>query len=142
MSSARTELVFRGNGVSHGVAVGVALKLDSYNRVILKTLVDDVHIEAEVRRFQQAIHASKEQLEGLKLRLAEKVGAEHGFILDVHILMLEDQSLMEHIVSTIRSQHANAEWAVHQATERIKEAYRSLDDEYFRERVSDIENVV
>jgi phosphotransferase system enzyme I (PtsI) len=135
-------MVFHGNGVSPGVALGSALKLDSYNRVILKTLLEDSLVEDEVRRFQLAIRTSKEQLEGLKHRLAEKVGAEHGFILDVHILMLEDDSLMDNIIAIIRGQHANAEWAVRQATDRIKEAYESLDDEYFRERVSDIENVV
>jgi phosphotransferase system enzyme I (PtsI) len=142
LSGTTAEMVFHGNGVSHGVALGSALKLDSYNRVILKTLLDDSLVEDEVSRFQLAIRTSKEQLEGLKHRLAEKVGAEHGFILDVHILMLEDDSLMDNIIAIIRGQHANAEWAVRQATDRIKEAYESLDDEYFRERVSDIENVV
>ncbi|MGD0307789.1 MAG: phosphoenolpyruvate--protein phosphotransferase [Acidobacteriota bacterium] len=142
MNGTTAEMVFHGNGISHGVALGSALKLDSYNRVILKTLLDDNLVEDEVSRFQLAIRTSKEQLEGLKQQLAEKVGAEHGFILDVHILMLEDDSLMDHIIAIIRGQHANAEWAVRQATDRIMEAYKSLDDEYFRERVSDIENVV
>lgn len=134
--------MFQGTGVSPGVALGSTLKLDSYNRVILKTLIDDASVEGEVRRFQQAIQTSKEQLEVLKLRLEEKVGREHGFILDAHILMLQDDSLMADIISIIREQHANAEWAVRRATDRIRNAYQSLDDEYFRERVTDIENVV
>jgi phosphotransferase system enzyme I (PtsI) len=56
--------------------------------------------------------------------------------------MLEDKSLITDIISIIRSHGVNAEWAVRQATDRIRGAYMSLDDEYFRERVSDIENVV
>ena len=142
MNSTKAEVVFQGNGVSPGVALGSALKLDSYNRVILKTFIDDASVEAEIERVQQAIQTSKEQLESLKLRLEKKVGTEHGFILDVHILMLEDKSLMADIISIIRNHGANAEWAVRQATDRIRIAYQSLDDEYFRERVSDIENVV
>lgn len=142
MNGTKAEVVFQGTGVSPGVAFGSALKLDSYNRVILKTLIDDTFVEDEVRRFQQAIQTSKEQLEVLKLRLEEKVGREHGFILDVHILMLQDEGLMTDIISIIREHHANAEWAVRRATDRIRNAYQSLDDEYFRERVSDIENVV
>jgi phosphotransferase system enzyme I (PtsI) len=142
LNSKKAEVVFQGTGVSPGVALGSTLKLDSYNRVILKTLIDDASVEGEVRRFQQAIQTSKEQLEVLKLRLEEKVGREHGFILDAHILMLQDDSLMADIISIIREQHANAEWAVRRATDRIRNAYQSLDDEYFRERVTDIENVV
>ncbi len=142
LNSATAEIVFQGNGVSPGVALGSALKLDSYNRVILKMLIDDGSVEDEVQRLQQAIRASREQLESLKLRLEQKVGREHGFILDVHVLMLEDRGLIEDIISLIRDHHANAEWAVRQATDRIRNAYASLDDQYFRERVSDIENVV
>lgn len=142
MNSTKAEVLFQGNGVSPGVAFGSALKLDSYNRVILKTFIDEEMVEDEIERVQQAIQTSKEQLEGLKLRLEEQVGPEHGFILDVHILMLEDKNLMAEIISIIRNHGANAEWAVRQATDRIRHAYQSLDDQYFRERVSDIENVV
>ena len=142
LSRTKAEVVFQGNGVSQGIALGSALKLDSYNRVILKMLIDDASVQAEIQRVRQAIQTSREQLEGLKLRLEEKLGSEHSYILDVHILMLEDKSLIADIESIIRDHHANAEWAVRLATDRIRNAYQSLDDEYFRERVSDIENVV
>ncbi|MGA2260578.1 MAG: phosphoenolpyruvate--protein phosphotransferase [Acidobacteriota bacterium] len=142
MNSTKIEVLFQGNGVSPGIALGSALKLDSYNRVILKTFIDDARLEEEIERVQQAMQTSREQLEELRLRLEKKVGPEHGFILDVHILMLEDKSLIEDIISIIRIHGVNAEWAVRQATDRIRNAYQSLDDQYFRERVSDIENVV
>jgi phosphotransferase system enzyme I (PtsI) len=142
LSRTKAEVVFQGNGVSQGIALGSALKLDSHNRVILKMLIDDASVQAEIQRVRQAIQTSREQLEGLRFRLEEKLGSEHSYILDVHILMLEDKSLIAHIEAIIRDHHANAEWAVRLATDRILNAYQSLDDEYFRERVSDIENVV
>jgi phosphoenolpyruvate-protein phosphotransferase (PTS system enzyme I) len=142
LTNAKAEMVFQGNGVSSGVALGSALKLDSYNRVILKMLIDNASVEDEIQRVRQALQFSKEQLDGLKLRLEEKLGPEHSYILDVHVLMLEDKSLIADIESIIRDHHANAEWAVRLATDRIRNAYQSLDDEYFRDRVSDIENVV
>ena len=120
MNSTRPEVLFQGNGVSPGVALGSALKLDSYNRVILKTFIGEDLVEQEIERVQHAIQISREQLEGLKLRLEKKVGPEHGFILDVHILMLEDKSLMADIISIIRNHGVNAEWAVRQATDRIR----------------------
>ena len=75
--AAKPEKIFQGNGVSPGVVLGQALKLDSHNRLILKIHVDDV--EEEVRRYLRAIEASKEQLEALKSQLEEKVGtrAQH-----------------------------------------------------------------
>jgi len=78
----------------------------------------------------------------LKVQLAERVTHEHSFILEAHLLMLEDRSLISDIISTIRSTHANAEWAVLQVTDPIRKALASLHDEYLRERASDIDNVV
>jgi phosphotransferase system enzyme I (PtsI) len=139
----KPEQIFQGNGVSPGVVLGQALKLDSHNRVTLKVrLQDDRLVEEEVERVEQAIRASQEQLEALKTRLEEKVGREHSFILDVHLLMLQDKSLKAEILGNIRSQRANAEWAVRQATERLLNAYESLEDEYLRDRRSDLEGVI
>jgi phosphotransferase system enzyme I (PtsI) len=138
--ASKPEIIFRGSGVSSGVVWGQALKLDIHNRLIIKVAVDDV--EAEVRRFLKAIEISKDQVQSLKARLEEKVGEEHGVILDTHFLILDDRMLHAEILDSIRSNHANTEWALIQATDRLVRAYKSLEDEYFRERHSDIEHVV
>jgi phosphoenolpyruvate-protein phosphotransferase (PTS system enzyme I) len=138
--ASKPEKVFQGNGVSPGVVFGQALKLDSRNRAILKIHVDDV--EEETRRFLRAIELSKEQLGSLKSRLEEKVGSEHSVILDAHLLILEDPTLNGQILSCIRENYINAEWAIVQARDSAVRAYDSLEDEYFRERHSDIEYVV
>jgi phosphotransferase system enzyme I (PtsI) len=136
----KVEKVFRGDGVSAGVVVGQALKLDSRNRVILKIHVSNV--AKEIRRYQRAVETSKEQLTAMKAQLEEKLGSEHGVILDAHLLMLEDRTLNTEILANIRNSKANAEWAVSKVRDRLVSAYESLEDEYFRERHSDIEDVV
>jgi phosphotransferase system enzyme I (PtsI) len=137
--SSKPEKIFRGSGVSSGVVFGQALKIDSHNRLVLKLHVDDV--EQEVKRFLKAMEAAKEQLESLKSRLEKKIGSEHGVILDAHLLILQDRTLKTEILEIVRNNNVNAEWAVVQATDRLVKAYESLDDEYFRERHSDIEYV-
>jgi phosphotransferase system enzyme I (PtsI) len=137
---AKPEKVFQGSGVSPGVALGQALKIDNHHRPILKIHVDDV--EEEIRRFLRAMELSKVQLKALKTQMEEKLGAEHGIILDAHLLILEDKTLHAEILASIRDSDANAEWAVIQARDRLVRAYESLEDEYFRERHSDIEHVV
>ena len=138
--AAKSELIFLGNGVSPGVVFGQALKLDNRNRAIPKMRIDDV--EEEIRRFLNAIEQSKSQLKVLKNRLEEKIGSEHSVILDTHILILEDQSLRAEILESIRKERANSEWAVMRAKDRIVRAYESLEDEYFREKHNDIEDVM
>lgn len=142
MTGQKPEKVFRGNGVSPGIALGTALKLDSRNRVVLKIPVDPNHLEAEVERFETAVKLSREQLSALRSRLEEKVGHEYSHVLDAHLLMLEDPSLISEITTTITKSMVNAEWAVRRAANRIRQAYSSLEDEYFRERGSDIQYVM
>ncbi len=142
MSTAREEVIFRGISASPGVVHGQILKLDSRNRAVLKLLIDANSLQDEVSRCERAIQASKKQLKALKARLEKKIGPEHSYILDVHLLMLEDSNLVSEIVDTIRSRRANAEWAVRQVTDRLHQAYASLEDEYFRDRSNDIESVV
>jgi phosphotransferase system enzyme I (PtsI) len=137
--SAKPEIVLQGTGVSSGNAFGHVLKIDSRNRVIFKIDVEDA--EAETRRFMEAIEISKRQVEALKLKLEEKVGGDHSVILDMHFLILDDRVFHDEILNSIRRNRVNAEWALAQARDNYVEAYKSLDDEYFRERYSDIEHV-
>jgi len=137
--SAKPEIVLQGTGVSSGTAFGQLLKIDNNNRVIFKIEVEDT--EAEAQRFMEAVEISKRQVEALKSRLEEKVGVEHGVILDMHFLILDDRVFHDEILDGIRMHRANAEWALAQAREHFVEAYKSLEDEYFRERYSDIEHV-
>lgn len=136
---AKPEITLQGIGISPGTAVGPALKIDSRNRAVFKIKVDDA--EAEARRFMEALETSKRQVEALKSRLEEKVGGDHGVILDVHFLILDDNVFCGDILDSIRRNCVNAEWALAQTRDHLVEAYKSLDDEYFRERYSDIEHV-
>jgi len=137
--SVKPEIVLQGTGVSSGTAFGQILKIDSRNRVIFKIEVEDV--QAEARRFMEAIEISKQQVENLKSRLVEKVGGDHGVILDMHFLILDDRVFHDEILNNIRRNKVNAEWALAQSRDHYVEAYKSLDDEYFRDRYSDIEHV-
>ena len=137
--SAKPEIKLLGIGVSYGTAFGQVLKIDSRNRVIFKIEVEDA--EAETRRFMKAIETSKSQVEALKVRLEEKMGGDHGVILDMHFLILADRVFHSEILNNIRTHRVNAEWALAQARDHFVEAYKSLDDEYFRDRYSDIEHV-
>ncbi len=142
MTGPKSEILFHGCGVASGITLGTAVKLDSHQRVELKTSLVPDQLESEVNRFRAAVEASRRQMAELKVSLEEKVGKEHAFVIDAHILMLEDRSLLAEIEGIIRSECANSEWAVRKAAATIQQAYQSLEDEYFRERASDIEYVV
>ncbi len=131
-----------GVAASAGIAIGHVLRLDERGRHQFYYLgVSANQIRREIARLRAAFVEARSQLVEIKERLARELGYEHSYILDAHLLMLEDKRLIEEIEAEIRTRRINAEWAVRVVTDRLIDAYRQISDFYLRERASDIEDV-
>ena len=131
-----------GTGVSPGIAVGHALVMERDAAPVFRLSVDPDRLEAEVGRLEEAIEASRGQLRAIKERLAREVGAPHAYIFDAHLLMLDDPMLREGAVAAIRSEGANAEWALRGVSERLHALFSQFADAYLRERTTDLDDVI
>lgn len=131
---------FQGIGASPGVAVGHAFVLDARRVRTPKVKLTKAELEAEVLRFKTAIELSDRQLDELKTRL-DNDGLEHGMILEAHRMMLHDPMFLVEVTRLIKEDLINAEWAVRRVGKRLRHQFDNLEDEYFRERKSDIEFV-
>ncbi len=132
----------RGLAASPGISVGRALRLDERGRHQFYYIeISPSQTRAEIRRLREAREEARAQLEEIKVRLSRELGYEHSYILDAHLLMLEDPRLVEELEQEIRTRHINAEWSVRAVTDRVIRAYRHVKDSYLRERTSDIEDV-
>ncbi len=135
--------VLRGIAVSPGIAIGrvYLIKKGEMETPALCHL-DPSYLSKEIERFKDALERSKEQLLKIKERVIErKGGKEHAYIIDAHIMILEDRMLIDDTIKTIRNQRVNAEWAFKQVLKGFIDIFSNIDDEYFRERASDIEHV-
>jgi phosphotransferase system enzyme I (PtsI) len=95
---------------------------------------------AEAERLEAALEASARQVQEVRAKVSRSDGAEHLAIIDVHIAMLRDPALVDEARRLIREECVNAEWAVKRAIRKIKGAF-STDDEFFRERRTDVDHV-
>ncbi len=132
---------FQGIGASPGVAVGQAFVLDARKVRTPKVRLKASEVEAEVMRFKTAIELSDRQLEELKVRLSTGAENEHELILEAHRMMLHDPMFLVEVTRLIKEETINAEWAVRRVCRRLRHQFDNLEDEYFRERKSDIEFV-
>lgn len=132
---------WRGLGVSEGFVVGRVLRVDNGNRQVYRASLDEVEIDRELERFQQALKGARQQLIAIKAKADQELGPEHAYLFDAHLLMLEDRNLRERVEDYIRRERANAEWALRVVTDDLLAAYSSVKDEYLRARGSDIEDV-
>lgn len=136
-----SERILRGIPVSPGVCRGRILVLDKTRYRVEKRLVADAEIPHELNRFQQALVKTREQMQETQRQLLQNLGANHASIFDAHLLVLEDPSVIDEVVRLIQEEKLNAEYAFGQVTERYIEALAKVEDEYLRERASDLRDV-
>jgi phosphotransferase system enzyme I (PtsI) len=136
------ELRCRGLGVSDGVVMGRVLRLQQGARDVYRAEIGDGDLERERRRFRAAVRLSRRQLEAIKQRAEKELGRGHAYIFDAHLLFLEDAKLTRDVEDFIVNEHSNAEWATKVVGDRLLSIYAQMNDEYLRERGSDIEDVI
>lgn len=137
-----TELHYNGLGVSDGIVLGRVLRLQDGTRDVYRAEIDETDLEHERRRFRAAVRLSRRQLEAIKQRAEKELGRGHAYIFDAHLLFLEDAKLTRDVEDYIVREHANAEWAAKVVGDRLLSIYTQINDEYLRERGSDIEDVI
>lgn len=136
------EIRFKGLGVSEGVVLGQVLRMHDGKEHVYHWKIDTVDVEAECRRLRNAVEVAKQQVVEIKKQAEYRLGKEHAYIFDAHLLLLEDEKLIGDIEKQIIKEHANAEWAVKVAGDGLLSLYSEIKDEYLRERGSDIEDVM
>jgi phosphoenolpyruvate-protein phosphotransferase (PTS system enzyme I) len=135
------EKIYRGIVASPGIVIGRAYLLDRRKIVVAGRRIEDVSVKDEVARFKKAVELSRAQLEDLKKRISKGLGKSHLYILETHIMLLEDKMLVDGTVKRIKESFLNAEGALKETIGAIGLKFDSIEDEYLRERKHDVEQV-
>jgi phosphotransferase system enzyme I (PtsI) len=133
--------IFRGIGVSPGIAVGKALVVESRRPRVKRESLDPGRIPLEISRLQQALEVSRRQIQEIQERIAKEVGPQYARIFDAHLLILEDRWLAEQATTLIQKQRVNAEFAVQEVLDPVRQALSRVEDGYLRERRTDVDDV-
>jgi phosphotransferase system enzyme I (PtsI) len=137
----QTNKLIHGIGASPGIVIGRAFLVERFKVRLPQKRIDSERVEEEVNRFLKAIQESREQLIEIKEKILDPEVRRHSFILDVHLMILDDQMLMNDTIDTIRKRKVNAEWGLDLTVERLDTAFKAIEDEYLRERRSDLHYV-
>ncbi|MCB1045248.1 MAG: phosphoenolpyruvate--protein phosphotransferase [Acidobacteria bacterium] len=133
--------VVEGVGIASGIAIGEVLLLLDEETVVFKENIDADQVEAETKRFDEAIDEARKQISAIKDQVSNKIGEEHAFIFEAHLLFLDDQGLIKETKQYIASHHCKAQWAFNQVLLSLLQQFDELGDPYFVERGKDLEDV-
>ena len=135
--------VFSGIGLSPAVAVGRLRARHPGEAEVPRYRVSKTKVAAEVERLESALAQVRADLDALRAHARGMPGAaEIGAFIGLYRAMLDDPEIADKPRDAVRARRCNAEWALQESADAIRENFRRIEDPYLRERGKDIAHVV
>jgi len=137
----KTENNLQGLGVAKGIAHGEAFVM--LNRE-LKAPVYEIRTADrpnEIRRFQDAIIKTKNEINSLKAELVAAIGESEAAIFDAHLMVLEDVAIMQETMALFEKESFNIEYCYMAVVDKFISAFEKIDDPFIKERIGDLKDV-
>jgi phosphotransferase system enzyme I (PtsI) len=131
-----------GSGVARGIAIGRAHLLAPSELDVRQYTIERRDVVHEIGRLTAGFNAVRAELDQLKSNISIEAPSEVRAFLDLHRMILEDELLAEAPRDLIRTRLINAEWALTIQLEEVCRQFDAIDDEYLRERSTDVRQVV
>lgn len=132
----------KGVPVSPGVAVARAYCVDEVLARREPSYLDTAALSEEINRFDKACQAAAQELDAIVARVSQQVGEEEANIFRAHRLLLRDPALIGKVKSAILNRQVDAPTALHEALDEYTNLFSQIQDEYLKERMADIRDVV
>ena len=134
-------ILLEGIAASPGIAIGQSLIKKEKEIEIDRENISDDQVEQEIEKLHKALTESKKSLEKLKKETAEKLGEEKAEIFNAHLMILDDPEVIPAFENKIKDDKLNAAAAVKDVIDEFAAVFAAMEDEYLRERGSDIKDV-
>lgn len=135
-------LSLHGLGASRGYAIGRAVVLGAAALEVSHYRIAPEDADSECNRLRDALAITRDEFTRLAENLPADSPRELGALLHVHAMLLADPMLADEPLALIRERHYNAEWALTAQGQQLGEQFALMNDEYLRERASDVRHVI
>jgi phosphoenolpyruvate-protein phosphotransferase (PTS system enzyme I) len=133
----------KGVAVSPGVVVGVAYRVDSvFGSAEPQMLADLDLVGPEIERFNRAVAISAIELESIVQKVGEQLGPAEAEIFRSHLQIVNDEAMLSKVRALIEIKLLTALSAVQEVLQGYAASFARIEQDYFRERVADLRDVV
>jgi phosphoenolpyruvate-protein phosphotransferase (PTS system enzyme I) len=130
-----------GVPASPGIARGPIHVFSIETDDVVRYQVDPANVPDEIARFESALIQTRAQILEMQQQIAEAIGAKDAGIFDAHLLVVEDQTLIDEVLRKLEADHCNVEFTFQEVANRYVDSLSRIDDPYLRERAVDIQDV-
>ena len=137
----RLSFKLKGIPAAPGLIIGKAFCLGSEDLQVVKRTISESQIPKEVTRFEEALIKTRKEILDIQKKISKEMGVRHAQIFDAHLLVLEDRTLIEGVISRLKKERLCVEYVFFQVLKKYINTFSRIDDPYLRERLSDVEDV-
>lgn len=137
----KKEIILKGIPAAPGIIIGKTFLYGREQYTISRRAIREDQIQNEIKRFKEALLETKNEIQEIKKRISEEIGVEHGQIFSAHLLVIDDSMLIEEVVAKLKKEKLGIEYIFQDVLRRYIKVFSEMDDEYLKERISDINDV-
>jgi phosphotransferase system enzyme I (PtsI) len=134
-----------GLAVARGIAIGRAVLVASSRVNVAHYFISSDQVQSEIDRVRAGRNAVIDEIQRLQRTIShmgpKEAPHELTALMDVHLMLLQDEELIQGVKHWIVDRLYNAEWALTSQLEVIARQFDEMEDEYLRERKADLEQI-
>lgn len=138
--SDRTAIIMQGIPASPGIVIGKVFLMEDEELCLVQREISKDEVKKEILRFREALSKTRTEMLATQEKIYKTLGKEYARLSDAYLLILEDPLINRDVIKKI-GEGINAEYALFRIMERVIHSFEMIDDEYFRERKHDIQDV-
>jgi phosphotransferase system enzyme I (PtsI) len=136
-----SEITLKGIPAAPGIVIGRAYIFGKEDLDVEEQPISEEQVPLEISRFEDALIQTRQEIIALQKKIAQEMGSEHGEVFDAHLLVLEDRMLIEEVISKVKKDKLVVDFVFSEVLKRYASVFSRIEDEYLKERISDINDV-
>jgi len=133
--------MLKGIPASPGIVAGKAFLFDIRQLIVTEKDIKQDAVPSEITRFEEALIKTRSEILTIQKKISREMGAQHAEIFNAHLLVLEDRTLIEEIIEGLKKELKCVEYIFSKVIGKYIKVFSNMNDEYLKERTSDIEDV-
>lgn len=133
--------VGKGRCACAGITYGKIVEIVSPKQSMTEQSDAYLSVDEELALLENGLKKAKQELEQLAQKARTEIGEEQAEIFEIHMMMLDDPDICDGIRDRVKGGAISAAQAAIEVGISQARDFEALDDQYMRERASDVKDV-
>ncbi len=134
-------ILFKGNKISEGIAIGPLHFLDKKNIKTPKHSIAEEEIDEELKKLDNAVASCQEELAKIKKIALKHLDEDHARIIEGQKMVVSDEMVIAEVKKEIQKTKKNAAHSYAEVFKKYEDILQASFSGYHRERQADIADV-